>query len=96
MPNTIQWNEGLEHDFQQLKREMVNRLMLMCPDDSKLFILQTDASDRGVRAVLSQVDDCSEERPIAFYSRKLLLREQRYAVVEKECLGIVTALTETL
>ena len=92
VPSKIQWNEDLEHDFQQLKREMVNRPVLMCPDDSKLFILQTDASERGVGVVLSQVDDCGEERPIAFYSKKLLPREQRYAVVEKECLGIVTAL----
>ena len=46
----------------------------------------TDASDR---AVLSQTDQTGKEHPIAYYYlRKLLPREQRYAKIEKECLGI--------
>ena len=47
-----------------------------------------DASDRGVGAVLSQCDDLDEEHPIAYFSRKLLPREQYYSTVEKECLAI--------
>ena len=39
-------------------------------------------------AVLSQRDDDEIERPIAYYSRKLLPREERYSTVEKECLAI--------
>ncbi len=38
--------------------------------------------------MLSQIDDTGQEHPVAFYSRKLLEREQRYATVEKECLAI--------
>ena len=51
-------------------------------------MLQTDASDRGVGAVLSQLSDDGEEHPIGYYSRKLLPREERYSTVEKECLAI--------
>ena len=51
-------------------------------------MLQTDASDHGIGAVLSQVDDADQEHPFAFYSRKFLAREERYATVEKECLAI--------
>jgi phospholipid-translocating ATPase len=54
------------------------------PDFSKPFILQTDASGIGIGAVLSQSEDC----PIAYYSRKLLDRERKYATVEQECLAI--------
>ena len=61
------------------------------PDFEKRFILQTDASDRGIGAVLSQLDDDGIDRPIAFYSRKLLPREQRYSTIEKECLAIKIA-----
>ena len=66
--------------------------MLACPNEDKPFILQTDASGRGIGAVLSQEDNQGVERPVAFYSRKLLQREQNYSTVEKEYLGLVCAL----
>ena len=52
------------------------------PDFTRTFVLQTDASDYGIGAVLSHIDDTGLEHPVAFY------REQRYATVEKECLAI--------
>ena len=58
------------------------------PDLASEFILQTDASDRGVGAVLSQKDDNGEDHPVAYFSKKLLARELRYSTVEKECLAI--------
>jgi phospholipid-translocating ATPase len=61
------------------------------PDLDKEFILQTDASDRGVGAVLSQLDIDEQEHPVAYFSRKLLPRETRYATIEKECLAIKLA-----
>ncbi len=42
--------------------------------------------------MLSQLQDDRVDRPITFFSRKLLLRERNYSTVEKECLGIVAAL----
>ena len=62
--------------------------VLKTPDFSKSFIPQTDASNRGVGAILSQIDDNNEEHPVEFFSRKLLPCEQHYATVEKECLAI--------
>lgn len=49
------------------------------------LIVQTDASNAGIGAVLSQVVN-DEEHPVMYLNRKLLPREVRYAVVEKECL----------
>lgn len=57
-----------------------------------MLILQTDASQHGLGAVLSQIGEDGEEHPVTFVSRKLLPREQRYAAVEKECLAIVWAI----
>jgi len=61
---------------------------LRSPDFDKQFLVQTDASERGVGAVLAQFDDQGEEHPVAFFSRKLLPRETHYSTVEKECLAI--------
>ena len=62
--------------------------MLASPDFEKQFILQTDASEYGVGAVLSQWDAAGSDRPITYFSRKLLPREVWYSTVEKECLAI--------
>ncbi len=61
-------------------------------DQRQQLILQTDASERRLGGVLSQRDDQDVDRPIAFYSRKLLPRESRHSTVKKECLAIVASL----
>ena len=55
-------------------------------------MLQTDAFERGVGAVLSQRSDQGEDHPIAYFSKKLLPREERYSTIEKECLAIKMAM----
>lgn len=42
----------------------------------------------GIGAVLSQLDENGDDYPVAYYSKKLLPREQNYATVEQECLAI--------
>ena len=84
----ITWTPVCEAAFQQLKAQLTRQPVLKSPHCSKAFILQTDASDRGVGAVLSQRDDDGIEHPVGYFSRNLLPQEQRYATVEKECLAI--------
>ena len=55
------------------------------------MILQTDASNRGVGVVLSQIHNDGKEHPIVYVSKKLLPREEKYSIVEKECLAMVWA-----
>ena len=90
LPDKVKWGKTHEQAFLKLKQELMLGPTLTCLDYSKMFILQTDASERGIGAVLSQQVD-SEDRPIAFYSRKLLPHETRYTTTEKECLAIINA-----
>lgn len=61
------------------------------PDYGKPFIVQCDASDRGLGAVLCQTDENGHDHPIIYASRKLSIREQAYSASEKECACLVWA-----
>ena len=87
-PNRIIWTAECAKSFQTLQDLLCRAPILKSPDFDREFILQTDASERGVRAVLSQKDDDGVEHPIAYFSRKLLPIEEHYATIEKECLAI--------
>ena len=41
--------------------------------------------------MLSQTDQEGNDHPVAYFSRKLLPREQKYSTVEQECLAIKLA-----
>ena len=90
-PSKVVWNPECERAFQSLKEALGSASVLRSPDFNRRFILQTDASHCRVGAVLIQYDDDGTEHPVAFYSRKLLPREERYSTVEKECLAIKLA-----
>ena len=68
-----------------------SHVLLQCSEVHREFVLQTDASDRGVEAVLSQLDDEGDDHPVTFFSQKLLPREEKYSTIEKECLAIKLA-----
>ena len=90
-PNRLVWSSECAKAFEALKRHLCTSPVLKCPDFERPFVLQTDASDWGVGAVLSQVDDDDNEHPVAYFSKKLLPRERRYSTIEKECLAIKLA-----
>ena len=87
-PTQVVWSAECDRAFRQLKEKLCASPVLRSPDFEKEFVLQTDASDRGIGAVLSQLDEDGHDHPVAFFSRKLLPREERYSTVEKECLAI--------
>ena len=65
------------------------------PDASRQFILEVDASETGIGAVLSQ-RTCEDNQlhPCAFYSRMLSPAEKNYDVGNRELLAIHDALKE--
>ena len=91
-PMRVSWSKECEQAFKSLKGCLCSDPVLRSPNFEKQFILQTDASNRGIGAVLSQCDKESQEHPVAYYSRKLLPREERYSTIEKECLAIKEAI----
>ncbi len=83
------WTDECEHAFQRLKELLCSAPILTYPDFGKEFVLQTNASDYGVGAVLSQLDDLGNENVIAYASKALSPREQKYSTTDKEVFAVV-------
>ena len=90
-PNVVVWQDEHQRAFDKLIGALTNKPILRTPDFDKLFVVQVDASDVGIGAVLSQQYG-EDYLPVTYASRKLLPRERKYAVMEKECLAIVYAM----
>jgi len=69
--------------------------VLVCPDFSRTFTLQTDASDYGITAILTQ-DTEQGERVNSCSSRTLNGAKKNYLTTEKECLAIVWAIRKLM
>ena len=82
----FKWTGECQSAFDQLKSILINTPILAFPDLSKPFILDTDASDLAIGAVLAQIQDGSE-RVIAYASRTLGKAKRKYCVTKKELLA---------
>jgi len=85
-----EWTKKQEQAFQGLKTLLTEAPILASPDFEAKFVIQTDASEYGVGAVLTQSINW-QERVIAYASRRLSTAERNYSVTEKECRAIVWA-----
>ena len=90
-PVQVRWSEEARVAFQDIQTALCNEPVLYCPNFDQQFVLQTDASNTGVGAVLLQGEP-GHRHPVAYISRKLFPREVRYSTVEKECLAVKWAL----
>ena len=86
----FKWSEECQAAFQHLKKGLLSPSILTYPQFDRMFILDTDASNEGLGAVLSQVGEDGHERVIAYGSRLLTKAERRYCVTRKELLAVVT------
>ena len=88
MPGKIKWNPECEKALKEIQVLLSTEPILKLADPNIPFVLQTDASNKGIACCLMQEVN-GILHPVTYLSRKLLPREQRYAVIERECLAIV-------
>ena len=85
----FEWTQQCQGAFDHLRKCLMTTPILAFPDHSRHFMLDTDASDTGIGAILSQVQDDGGEAVIAYASRSLSRQEQRYCVTRWELLAVV-------
>ena len=90
----VQWTDEAERAFYKLKEALAGEPVLQLVKPDFPFILQTDASDEGLGAVLLQArsDNPAEVAPVRYASRRLRPAERNYSTVEKEALAAYWAI----
>ena len=83
----FEWTAECEQAFQELKKTLIGPDIMAYPRSDCPFILDTDACDVGIGAVLSQIQE-GRERVIAYSSRSLEKAERNYCVTDKELLAV--------
>ena len=91
----FEWTEDCQIAFDTLKSKLTGDEVMAYPNDDGLYILDTDASNTGIGATLSQVQWCEktnqdEERPIAYASRSMTKTQRKYCTTRRELLAVVT------
>jgi transposase InsO family protein len=86
-----QWNTAAEKAFTWLKKAFCCTTILAHFDPCKRIRVETDASKYAIAAILSQLQEDGQWRPVAFWSRKLIPAETRYETHDRELLAIVAA-----
>src|SRR3979490_597235 len=93
-----QWSwtpDGLEQAaFDELKCLITSTPILVLPDQTKHFHLETNASAYATGAVLSQLCDDEKWRPIGFVSKSLSDTGCNYAIHDKEFILVIRGLEE--
>ena len=84
-------SEEAQLAFETLKKALVEATSLAFPVPQEPCILDMDALDVAVGAVLSQRID-GVERPIAFFSRVLNVTQRNYCTTRRELLAVICAL----
>ena len=87
------WSTEAAQAFLRLKTLFTTAPVLIHPDPTRQFIVEVDASDNGVGAVLSQYSN-QKLHPCAYFSRRLSPAECNYDVGNRELLAVVLALAE--
>jgi len=89
----FEWTIDQQNAFVRLKDAVISAPILEVPRDEGTYLLDTDASDTGLGAVLSQ-EHHGTEKVLAYASRVLSSPEKNYDVTRKELLAVVYGLKQ--
>lgn len=87
----IEWTAEAQQALEYIKVALTSSPVLANPDYSVPFIIQADASDVGMGAILVQGEG-DDEKVIAYWSQKLTAAQQKYQTTERECLAVISAI----
>ena len=89
-----EWTPACQQAFDALKSRFCEALVLVHFHSGRPTVIETEASDYALGAVMSQECEDGRLHPVAFHSRKFKPAEINYVIHDKEMLAIMAALKE--
>ena len=83
----FEWDDKCQSSFEQLKKILVEALVLTQPTPGREYVMYSDASRIGLGCVLMQ-----DGKVVAYASRQLKLHEQNYPTHDLELAAVVFTL----
>ena len=90
----FKWSPRCEEAFKKAKDSLSSSNVLVHYDPSLPVILESDASQYGIGAVIFHRFPNGDERPNAYATRSLNLSEKNYSPIEKEGFAIIFGVTK--
>ena len=90
----FRWDSVYQSSFKALKKAFTSDIVLIHYYPDRKLIVETDTSDYVSGGILSQYDDSSSLRPVAYFSKKHNPAEYNYKIYNKELIAIVRAFEE--
>ena len=75
--------------FLTLKQRFMEEPVLLMPNQTQPFQIESDTSKYALGAVLTQTDSNGDRHPVAFMSKTFTDTEWQYEIYDKELLGII-------
>ena len=85
----FEWTDDCQKAFDKLKKRFTEEPVLMMPDHTRPFQIETDASKYATGAVLTHLDSNGDRHPISFISKTLSPTERNYEIYDRELLAII-------
>lgn len=86
------WTEKCQESFNKTKNFLCSKPVLGIFDPDKEIYIYTDASIQGLGAILKQPQENGDEKPIAYFSKRLTKSQTQKKAIYLECLAIKEAI----
>ena len=85
----FEWTEGCQQAFDNLKKQFMENPVLLMPDHSWPFQIESDAFKVATGAVLTQIDSNGDRHPVVFLSQTFTDTERQYEIYDWKLLEII-------